>query len=144
MSLMPVMCGKRRGCTWCAASILTTWLTDVGDVLQCDGVASGHPDDGHDDYDDAGSTVPIRNPLLVMPDMAEVPRSVTSVATPVHGDREKPHEKPVLRQAGHSDHVAMDAAANPSTVGYHTTFWIHCRKMAVNPRCLLNASLTQV
>ncbi len=116
----------------------------VRNMLQRDGIASDHPDDGHDDYDDAGKHRADQKSLLVMPDMAEVPRSVTSVAHQYMAIEKQPHEKPVLREVGHADHVGDRRRCEAEYGGYHTTFWIHCRKMAVKPMCLLKASLTHV
>ena len=52
-----------------------------------------------------GNTVPMRNPLLVMPDMAEVPRRVTSVAHQYMAIENSPTKKSVLGEVGHADHV---------------------------------------
>ena len=77
----------------------------VGDVLQCDGVASGHPDDGHDDYDDAGKHRADQEPFARNARYGRGAAQRDQRGAPVHGDREKPHEKSVLRQAGHPDHI---------------------------------------
>ena len=100
MSLMPVMCGKRRGCTWCAASILTTWLTVSGMCSSATELPPAIQMTAMTITTMPGSTVPIRNPLLVMPDMAEVPRSVTSVAHQYMAIEKSPTKSPFCARPG--------------------------------------------
>ena len=47
-----------------------------------------------------GNTVPMRNPLLVMPDMAEVPRRVTSVAHQYMAIENSPTKSPFWARSG--------------------------------------------
>ncbi len=80
MSLIPVMWGKSRGWTCCAASTLTTCETVAGISFRAISLPPAIQMTAITITTTPGSTVPIRNPFEVMPEMADVPRRVTSVA----------------------------------------------------------------
>ena len=54
MSLMLVMWGNSRGWDVVRGVDIDDLADGVRNMLQCDGVAADHPDDRHDDHDDAG------------------------------------------------------------------------------------------
>ena len=91
-----------------------------------------------------GNTVPIKKPWLVSLDTVEVPLRVTHVANQYMMIENNPTNIPFCARSGLPIMYAMDAAAKPRTVGYQTTFCIHCRKIAANPIRWLKASFTHV
>ena len=76
-------------------------LRDAGrNLLQGDFVAAGHPDDRHHDHDDAREHRADQKSLRVMPEMADVPRRVTSVAHQYIAIENNPTYSPFCARAG--------------------------------------------
>ena len=121
MSFMPVMCGKRRG--WaCPALVLTTCETFSGMCWKAISLPPNTQIKASAMMTTPGSTVPMIKPLLVIPETVDVPLSVTHVANQYIMIEKSPTKTPFCARSGTPIMYAMDAAANPSTVGYHTTF----------------------
>ena len=100
MSLMPVMWGKRRGWTCCAASTLTICETPAGISFRAISLPPAIQMTAITITPTPGSTVPIRNPCEVMPEMADVPRRVTSVAHQYIAIENNPTYSPFCARAG--------------------------------------------
>ena len=100
MSLMPVMWGKSRGWAWCAASRSTTCETDAGMCSNSTPLPPASQAAAAKTMTMPGSTVPMRKPRLVMPEMADVPRSVTHVANQYMAIEKSPTNGPFCASAG--------------------------------------------
>ena len=77
----------------------------VRNMLQRDGVAADHPDDRHDDHDDAGQHRADEESLARDARYGRGAAQGDKRGAPVHGDRKQPDEKSVLGEVGHADHV---------------------------------------
>ena len=100
MSLMPVMWGKSRGWTCCAASTLTICETPAGISFRAISLPPAIQMTAITITTTPGSTVPIKNPFEVMPEMADVPRRVTSVAHQYIAIENNPTYSPFCASAG--------------------------------------------
>ena len=69
-----------------------------------------------------GNTVPNKNPWLVIREIIEVPLKVNQVASHYIAIENNPTNQPFCDKSGFPIIYAIEAAANPSTVGYQTTF----------------------
>lgn len=100
MSLMPEMWGNRRGCTWCAASVPTTWVTEAGMCSKAIPLPPASQMTAIRTMTMPGRTVPTRNPRLVKSVSAVVPRRVIQVANQYMAIEKHPTKIPFSASAG--------------------------------------------
>ena len=83
----------------------------IRDMFESNRITSCNPNNRHNE-----------NPWLVIREIIEVPLKVNQVASQYIAIENTPTNQPFCDKSGFPIIYAIEAAANPSTVGYQTTF----------------------